>query len=88
MDKIIIEKSCANCLYGELHIDTGYWEFPDEYDIVCNYPNEGNFGKDVNEINYSWEDYDLIEIAEACDTYTTHHNLDLDYQPIEEEGEE
>jgi hypothetical protein len=81
-----MDKSCSNCLYGNLHLNRGYWEFTDDYDIDCNYPNEGNFGKDVNEIDYAWNsDSNLVDIAENCDSYTPHFYIDIDYDPSEKD---
>lgn len=81
-----MDKSCSNCLYGNLDYTLGYWELPDEYEIVCNYPNEGNFSKDVNKINDNWDcDGDLQEYAQECDVYTLHPLIDLNYEPIEED---
>lgn len=69
-------KSCSNCLYGNLVYTPSYWEIPDEYSIDCNYPEEGSFGKDVNEINDNWDgDSDLEEYAQDCGSYTTHPYL-------------
>lgn len=76
-----MDKSCANCLYGRLHYSLGYWEYPNEWEIICNYPDEGNFKEDVNKINYNWEgDGDLQECAEECDTYVLHSEIDINWE--------
>lgn len=81
-----MDRSCSNCIYGSLIRTPPYWEFPEEYDIECNYPNEGNFNEDVNRINENWEgDDDLKEYAQECNVYTLHPLIDLNYEHVKED---